>query len=111
MEIKESKTGEFWVIDLIGQIKSSDHAELQKKLLGMIEQGEKRIVVNCSGLTYINSSGLRILLIVLRKITAAGGELRIAGLRDSIREIMVISGFTSIFSIYATLDEAVNTNP
>ena len=107
MEFRESKTGEFWVIELIGPLDTSRHFELQSKLLGIIEKGEKKIVVDCSGLTYISSSGLRILLVVLKKINAAGGVLRLAGLRDNIRDILIISGFTSIFSIFATLDEAV----
>lgn len=110
MEFKESQSGDFRVIDLEGKLLTSQHEELQKRLLGIIEGGEKKIVINCTGLTYISSSGLRILLVVLKKITAAGGELRIAGLRDNIREILLIAGFTSIFSIFATLDEAVNTN-
>ncbi|MCX6225067.1 MAG: STAS domain-containing protein [Bacteroidia bacterium] len=107
MEFKESKSGEFWVIELIGPLDTPKHMELQRKLLGIIENGERKVVVNCAGLTYISSSGLRILLVTLKKITAAGGELRLAGLRDNIREILVIAGFTSIFSIYNTLDEAV----
>jgi anti-anti-sigma factor len=107
MEFKESNRGEFLVIELIGQLDTSKHVELQKKLLGIIEKGTIKIVVNCSGLTYISSSGLRILLIALKKINAAGGELRLCGLRNNIREILVISGFSFIFSIYDTLDEAV----
>jgi anti-sigma B factor antagonist len=111
MELAEKKSGEFWVVDLIGQIKTPDFPLLQQKLLAIAQGGEKKLVVNCEELTYISSSGLRILLVVLKKINAAGGELRIAGLRDNVREILVIAGFTSIFNIYATLDEAVNSNP
>ena len=107
MEFKEHKTGEFWVIELIGQLDTPKHMELQRKLLGIIENGERKVVVDCSGLTYISSSGLRILLVALKKITAAGGELSLAGLRANIREILVIAGFTSIFSIFSTVDEAV----
>jgi anti-anti-sigma factor len=108
MEFKETKTGDFLVIDLIGQLKSSQHNELQNLLLAILGRGEKNIVLNCSGLTYITSSGLRIFLLALKKITAMSGHLRIAGLRDNIREILVIAGFTSIFNIYTTLDEALN---
>ncbi len=107
MEFKEHRTGEFWVIELIGQLDTPKHMELQRKLLGIIDKGERKVVVDCSGLTYISSSGLRILLVALKKISAAGGELRLAGLRDNIREILVIAGFTSIFSIFSTVDEAV----
>lgn len=109
MEFKENKSGEFWVIALIGSLDTPKHMELQRKLLGIIESGEINIVVDCSGLTYISSSGLRILLVVLKKIANAGGTLRLAGLRDNIREILVIAGFTSIFSIFTTVDEAVKS--
>lgn len=108
MEFKESKTGDFLVVDLIGQLDTPRHGELQKKLFEIIEKGEKKIVVNCTGLTYISSSGLRVLLVGLKKINSMGGELRLCGLRDNIREILVIAGFTSIFSIYPSLEEAVN---
>lgn len=107
MDFKESKTGEFCVIELIGPLRTSAHADLQKILIGAIEKGENKIVVNCSGLTYISSSGLRVLLVALKKVVATGGFLRLAGLPDNIREILVISGFTSIFSIFSTLDEAI----
>jgi anti-anti-sigma factor len=109
MEFKESKSGEFWVIALVGSLDTPKHMELQRKLLGIIESGEKYIVVDCSGLTYISSSGLRILLVVLKKIANSGGTLRLAGLRDNIREILVIAGFTSIFSIFTSVDEAVKS--
>jgi anti-anti-sigma factor len=107
MEFKESTIGDFLVIELIGSLDTARHRELENVLLGAIEKGGKKIVVNCTGLTYISSSGLRILLVALKKIGAAGGVLRLCGLHDNIREILVISGFTSIFSIYKTLDEAV----
>ena len=108
MEFTETKTGDFLVINLIGQLKSTQHTELQNLLAGVLNQGEKNIILNCSGLTYITSSGLRIFLLALKKITAMSGKLRIAGLRENIREIMVIAGFTSIFNIYTTVDEALN---
>jgi anti-anti-sigma factor len=109
MEFSYRKSGDFCVIDIAGQVKVPDFADLQRKLLGVIESGEKNIVINCTGLTYISSTGLRILLVALKKVTAAGGTMRIAGLQDNIREIMVIAGFTSIFSIFTTLEEALTT--
>ena len=107
MEIRNYQAGIFQVISLTGPIKTPDHPLLQRKLLDIIETGQKMIVLDCTGLTYISSSGLRIWLVALKKLTATGGQLRIAGLQDTVREVFVIAGFTSIFSIYATLDEAL----
>lgn len=107
MELQESKVGSFSVVDLEGRLDTSNFGELEKMLVGFIDRGEKEIVVNCAGLIYVSSSGLRVLLMVLKKITATGGKFHLCSLQDNIREIFEISGFTSIFKIFKNLDEAV----
>ncbi len=106
MEINESKKGDFFVIHLAGRLDTSNYGELEKKLISFIEGGEKQIIVECSGLVYISSSGLRVLLMALKKITAAGGKFHLCNLQDNIREIFEIAGFTSIFKVFDTLEEA-----
>lgn len=106
MEITDSKKGDFLVINLAGRLDTSNYGELEKKLLGFIESGEKHMVVDCSGLVYISSSGLRVLLMALKKITALSGKFLLCSLQDNIREIFEIAGFTSIFKVYDNLAEA-----
>ncbi len=107
MEVTDVKKGEFLVINISGRLDTSNYGELEKKLIGFIESGDKKIAVDCSGLNYISSSGLRVLLMALKKITAAGGKFHLCCLQDNIREIFEIAGFTSIFRVFNTLDEAI----
>lgn len=107
MELQEYQAGIFHVLSLTGPVKTPDHSVLQRKLMDIIESGTRTLVLDCTKLTYISSSGLRIWLMTLKKITAAGGQLRIVGLQETVREVFVIAGFTSIFTIYATLEEAL----
>ncbi|HNY07411.1 MAG TPA: STAS domain-containing protein [Bacteroidales bacterium] len=107
MDLKESKQGNFLIINLTGRLDTSNYGDLEKKLLGFIEKGEKDIVVNCSDLVYISSSGLRVLLMALKKVTAAGGKFYLCCLQNNIREIFEIAGFTSIFSLFDTLEESI----
>lgn len=107
MEIKKNKLGNFLVIDLPGRLDTSNYQELEKSLIGVIDQGEKDIVINCSGLNYISSSGLRVFLIALKKLSSSGGRFHLCSLQDNIQEIFEIAGFTTIFTIFSTLDEAV----
>jgi anti-anti-sigma factor len=79
---------------------------LEKKLFAFIENGEKQIVVNCTGLIYISSSGLRVLLMALKKITSVGGKFYLCSLQENIREIFDIAGFSSIFKLFETVEEA-----
>lgn len=106
MGAKESKIGNFLVLDLSGRLDTSNYGELEKNLLEVIERGEKNIVINCSDLHYISSSGLRVFLMALKKITGAGGRFSLCSLQDNIREIFEIAGFNTIFSISDTVDEA-----
>jgi anti-anti-sigma factor len=106
MGVKESKKGSFLVLDLSGRLDTSNYGELEKNLLEVIERGEKNIVINCSELHYISSSGLRVFLMALKKITGAGGRFHLCSLQDNIREIFEIAGFNTIFSIFGSVDEA-----
>ena len=107
MEIKKSKTGSYWLINLTGRLDTSNYGELEKSLTELIESGENELAVDCSGLVYISSSGLRVFLMALKKITQSAGKFHLCCLQDNIHEIFEIAGFTSIFKIFNTLDEAV----
>ena len=106
MELNQIKKGNYLVIELNGRLDTSNYGELEKSLIELIDKGVKDIIVNCAGLNYISSSGLRVFLMALKKITMSGGHFHLCSLQDNIREIFEIAGFTSIFSIFNTLDEA-----
>jgi anti-anti-sigma factor len=107
MEVHEKKTGNYLVISLSGRLDSSNYGELEKKLFGFIEDGEVQIVVDCTGLIYISSSGLRVLLMALKKLTSVGGKFYLCSLQTNIREIFDIAGFSSIFRLFETVDQAM----
>jgi anti-anti-sigma factor len=56
---------------------------------------------------YVSSSGLRILLMALKRITMAKGKFVLCSLQENIREIFEISGFTTIFEIYSNEEDAL----
>ncbi len=107
MELTDSKKGNFLIINLVGRLDTSNYGELEKKLLTFIENGENHIVVDCSEMVYVSSSGLRVFLMALKKTTSTGGKLYLCALQENIREIFEIAGFTSIFTIFNTQEEAV----
>ena len=107
MEVKESKHGNFLVLQVSGRLDTSNYGDLEKKLVACIDGGEHTIAIDCSDMVYISSSGLRVFLMALKKTTAVGGKLVLCGLQDNIREIFEIAGFTAIFTIADTLEQAV----
>lgn len=65
------------------------------------------IVVDCSGLTYIASAGLGAMMGAIEEIRGNGGDLRLAGLNDTVRNIFEILGFHHLYRIFPTGREAV----
>ena len=108
MEITEEKRGEVIILGLKGRLDANTVKGLEDKLLALTEGGENRLVIDLSQLDYIGSAGLRVLLVTAKSSAKASGKLVLASLRDPVRDIFDMSGFSSIFTIHSSLDEAVD---
>jgi anti-anti-sigma factor len=71
----------------------------------MIDQGKHKMVFDLSRLEYVSSAGLRIFLVVAKKLKGLNGELSLAGLQGNIKEVLEISGFPSILPCYDSMDD------
>jgi len=107
MDITEERRGEVKIIGLRGRLDASSSPGVEQKLLNLIDQGERRLVLDFSELSYISSIGLRVLIATAKSLQKIKGRLALAALNNHVQEIFRIAGFTSIFSIYPTCDEAV----
>ncbi len=107
MDIKEEKRGEVKIVSLRGRLDANATPGVEQRLLSLIDQGERRLVLDFSELSYISSMGLRVLVLLAKGLQKTKGRLALAALSNHVYEIFKIAGFTSIFSIYRTCDEAV----
>ncbi len=107
MELIEQKTEKCVIVSITGRLDTTNYSLLEKKLTSLIDNREDKILIDCSKMDYVSSSGLRILLMALKKITLAKGKFVLCDLQDNIREIFEISGFTNIFEIYPSQEEAL----
>lgn len=109
MEINIQKQDSISVLALTGRLDTTNYGELEKKINELIASNEIKIIVDCHNLDYVSSSGLRIFLMGLKKINAANGRFVLCGLQDNIKEIFEISGFSSVFEIFNSVDEATSS--
>jgi anti-sigma B factor antagonist len=80
-------------------------AELQKA----IDRQTFNIVVSCGGLKYIASAGLGALMGVIDEVRTNGGDIRIADLNETVRNIFEILGFDHLYRIFPSEGEAVRS--
>lgn len=107
MKITQERINDFQVFYLDGRLDTSNYLEFEKVLMEQIQYHPK-IVINCSELSYISSSGLRVFLIALKAIQKQNGDIRLANLTNPIFEIFNTAGFSGIFSIFNSLEEALS---
>ena len=97
MTITKKQNGEALELLLEGRLDTTTAPELEKEL-GSALQGVKALTLDCEGLEYISSAGLRVLL-AAQKIMSCQGELKIKNVNETIMEIFEVTGFSDILTI------------
>ena len=99
MEFAHENAGDVVVAKLAGRLDSSSAATAEEQLTRLIPNSTPRLVIDLSKLEYISSAGLRVLLLVARKVQQAQGKLALFGLAPGVRDVFSISGFDTIFTV------------
>lgn len=73
----------------------------------LMDEGEKKIIINLEKTDYLSSSGLRVFLGTAKKLTATGGAVKLCCPNDVVKEILEISGFTTILDVKVSEEEAL----
>ena len=106
MQFSTRTSNNIHIVAIAGSLDSATAPEAQKSLDAVLADA-KKVVLDFSGLDYISSAGLRVLLGAAKKLRASGGTLGIFGLNQSVREVFEISGFSTILSVYQSEAEAL----
>ena len=93
------ETDERIIAILSGELDTAAAAQTEKDLQPLLESKGKEIVLDCNDLEYISSSGLRVLLSILKQAQAVGSRVVLKNVNDVIHDVLDISGFISIFDI------------
>ena len=109
MKIKTQDYNDVTVVELQGELDSDDAELLKKTVEDVISQNKMNIVLDMSGVGFIDSRGLSILLWVRDYCIQNRRELRLAGLDENCTRILEITRLDSEFDRYTELAEAVKS--
>ena len=84
-----------------------DATTLHEEIKNLIEKGKTNVVADLSKVSFMNSSGLGILISALTSLRNGGGDLKISGASDRIESLLIVTKLITVFDHYKTLDEAV----
>jgi anti-anti-sigma factor len=102
MEIKAEAMKRCELLSVSGRIDSSTAPDLEKALLGLIQTGQKNIVVNLGDTEFISSAGLKALLSALMKVRrmVPPGDLVISEIKPELKSSFDLVGFDRLFQFH-----------
>jgi anti-sigma B factor antagonist len=80
-----------------GRLDTAASPVVEKDIQPLLESDNKNIVLDCTKLEYISSSGLRLFLSVLKNAKAKGNHVYITGVSNDIRNVFAMTGFINLF--------------
>lgn len=108
MEIEYKKDEKAVIMMVNGRMDAITTTEFDKKIDEILQQEENTIIVDFSGLDYISSAGLRSILSASKRLKGKGGSIILAALKDVVRDVFEISGFSSILPIHESVEKALS---
>lgn len=108
MELQTRLEAHTAVVTLSGRLDAHFSSQLDTRLHELIEFEKPRsIILDCAGMHYLSSAGIRVLLKLLKRLRADGGDLLLAGLQDYCRKVLSIAGFVEALPQYDSVAEAL----
>jgi anti-anti-sigma factor len=107
MDIFEVKKNEWLILDLKGRMDAMTSPHAREKIMAVIDRGEKMILLDCAGLDYVSSAGLRVLFEAAYKIQDLSGRIGCYSVNANVRKIFALADLGSEIPLYNKQEEAL----
>ena len=105
------QVGQVSVVEVIGKLTSLEGGALRSSIARLLKEGRKQILLNLSGLTYLDSSGIGDLVHTYMSVIRGGGEMKVVGLSDKVEEILKITQLYQVFQEFQDEQAALQSFP
>ena len=108
MKIKQSLQGDVMVLQVSGKIMGGpDHEKFQGEIKELIAEGHVDVLLNMSKVSWVNSTGLGILVSAFHTLSKNSGRLKICEVNDRIDNILNVAQLKLVFETFEKCDEAL----
>jgi len=110
MQIEERRSGDVTILDVTGKLTIGEGDELLKdKVNSLIQQGQKKLILNLEGVPYVDSAGLGEIVHTYTTVSRQGGNLKLLNLTQRIEDLLSITKLLTVFDTYESEQEALNS--
>jgi anti-sigma B factor antagonist len=102
------QSGQIGVIEVKGSLVGGEETdELRRHVADFIEQGNRKLIIDLSKVTYLNSTAIGVLVSAHTTYSRNKGQVKLCGINKNINNIFVITKLTMVFDVCETRDDAV----
>jgi anti-sigma B factor antagonist len=83
-----------------GRLDTPAAMKAQQEIGPLLDNADKEIILDCSDMDYISSSGLRLFLTIRKEAGAKGGKVIIKNINEEIKKVFMMTGFFNLFEIH-----------
>ena len=109
MEIKTREEGEVIIISLEGEVDISVTELIREKFKKLLKEKKKALLVDMTKVSYIDSSGLGLLVETRQEMEKYSGEIKLFGLTSDVQKVFELTRLNNFFSIFSTEKEALGS--
>jgi anti-sigma B factor antagonist len=111
MQISERAVGDVVIVDVSGKITLGDGGDaiLKDKMRSLIQQGQKKVLLNLGEVSYVDSAGLGEIVQAYAAVTKSGGALKLMNTTKRIKDLLSITKLLTVFDTYDSEAEAVTS--
>ena len=105
------QVGQVSVVEVSGKLTSFESGALRNSIGRLLKEGHKQILLNLSGLVYLDSSGIGDLVHTYMSVIKSGGEMKVVGLTEKVEEILKITQLYQVFPEFKDEHSALQSFP
>ena len=106
-EVNVAPVGDWSVVAVAGEVDVATAPRLRKEVIELVGAGHHRMVLDLEAVDFMDSTGLGVLIGVLRRLNAVGGELRVVCATPRILDLFSLTGLDKVFDLRPSVDDAV----
>jgi anti-anti-sigma factor len=107
MDIDVSTEKEYALLRLAGRLEATQAPALTEAIQRALLEGGPNLILDCSGLSYVASMGLRCFLLAQKGTQGAGGKLVFFGLNDNVRAVFSMTAFDKVVQVRVSFEDAL----
>jgi len=109
-QIGQGQPGSVRVLALAGRLDTETAVDVELALQDLLGAGEREFLIDLSGIGYVSSAGLRVLLSLAKQLDGGKGSLRLCGLNAAVTQVFDVAGFSKLFAIFPDRAAALPSN-